>query len=171
VFKLRAFSIAILFLVLISLGLMPAHGVAASGEIAVDGSYNGKTITVHTGDTIKITLGSNPSTGASWSLASNSDPNVLQYIGHQFYPSDSQMMGAPGTEVWTFYAFKDGTSSITLEYRRFTSVGSTYILTINVLPPVPASSTLSTVLLIGGLALVIVIFVAWQSRPVHAFKK
>jgi inhibitor of cysteine peptidase len=51
----------------------------------------------------KLRLESNPSTGYSWFLR-KCDVNLVNVVRHKFYPSQSQVAGAPGYEEWVFKA-------------------------------------------------------------------
>jgi inhibitor of cysteine peptidase len=75
---------------------------------------------VNVGNTIKITLPSNPSTGFRWELADVSDNTVLKWDGESQYilPENNGAVGASGQEIWTFQAMKRGTSTISLAYSR-----------------------------------------------------
>jgi len=97
---------------------------------------------VHAGDSFRIVLCSNPSTGFQWSeLTQISDPTILQQTEHRFAPpkdkgdrppagegeddtprpkdkGDRPPPGTPGKEVWTFKALKSGASTISMEYSR-----------------------------------------------------
>ncbi len=87
----------------------------------MDASYSGKEVTVAVGDSLIVTLESNPSTGFSWALADNSDERVLQQVDHEFVPPETTgtpVPGQGGEEVWTFRALKEGTSTISMEYIR-----------------------------------------------------
>lgn len=51
-----------------------------------------------------ITLNSNPTTGYSWYI-SNYDANLLTIVNHVYNgPTNTKLMGASGTETWTFAA-------------------------------------------------------------------
>ena len=77
-------------------------------------------VSVKTGDTFTVTLCSNPSTGFLWGeTAQISDPAVLQQLSHEFIsPEETEAMGVPGKDVWTFKALKKGSGTISLEYSR-----------------------------------------------------
>ncbi|MCJ7516328.1 MAG: protease inhibitor I42 family protein [Dehalococcoidia bacterium] len=79
-----------------------------------------KQVAVATGNTFTVTLCSNATTGFKWSEAAQiSDQTVVQQTGHEFIaPQGTGMVGAPGSEVWTFKALKKGTSTINMEYSR-----------------------------------------------------
>ncbi len=75
-------------------------------------------VEVAAGDSLIVTLCSNPTTGFQWSeTAQISDQTVLQQLDHKFVsPEETGVVGAPGQEVWTFEALKKGTSSVSMEY-------------------------------------------------------
>ncbi|OGO03751.1 MAG: hypothetical protein A2Y60_00480 [Chloroflexi bacterium RBG_13_54_9] len=77
-------------------------------EIAVDGS-------------LTVTLCSNPTTGFQWSEPRIIDKTILIQTEHRFLPPEAEedsspALGIAGTEVWTFKALKEGTSSVFMEY-------------------------------------------------------
>lgn len=56
----------------------------------------------------KIQLKSNASTGYSWFLRGY-DRNLIQPVKHEFLaPTDKNLIGAPGNEVWTFNVMPAG---------------------------------------------------------------
>jgi inhibitor of cysteine peptidase len=73
--------------------------------------------TLAVGDTLKISLGSNHTTPYRWTdVAKIDDPAILSQASHQYLRPDTDRMGAPGTEVWTFKALKAGTTTIFMGY-------------------------------------------------------
>ena len=85
---------------------MTQNHISQEAEVAVDGS-------------LTVTLCSNPSsTGFQWvESAEISDQTVLQQTSHSFVPpEEAGIVGAAGTQVWTFQALKKGTSTISMEY-------------------------------------------------------
>ena len=94
-----------------------------SAEVSIDDFMSQKHISkqleVPTGGVLTVTLGSNPTTGFSWSEnAQISDQTVLQQTGHEFIPPEEAIPGAGGQEVWTFKALKAGTTTVSMEYSR-----------------------------------------------------
>lgn len=79
---------------------------------------SGRQITLSPGDTLIVTLDSNPTTGFSWSIAGITDEAVVGEVSNEYQGSDSGLMGAGGQEVWTFEATDKGTSTIEMEYSR-----------------------------------------------------
>jgi len=76
------------------------------------------------GDSLMVTLCSNPSTGFQWTDSANiTDPTVLEQTDHEMVSpgakgKKSPTPGAAGTEVWTFKTLKTGQATIYLEYSR-----------------------------------------------------
>jgi inhibitor of cysteine peptidase len=78
-----------------------------------------KEITVSPGDSFVVTLGSNQTTGFSWSkTAQVSDAAVVEQTDHEYVAPASDKLGAAGDENWTFKALKKGTATLYMEYSR-----------------------------------------------------
>lgn len=77
-------------------------------------------IEVRVGQEFNITLESNPSTGYGWQLAKQLNETILVLIGSEYKSSESGelIVGAGGTEIWTFRAVNSGTAEISLKYVR-----------------------------------------------------
>jgi inhibitor of cysteine peptidase len=89
-------------------------------EVQLTDADNGSSVQLANGGTLIVALPSNPTTGFSWSVAESSGPH-LELQGEPAYVpagSTSPVVGAGGTEVFTFRAVDDGISMLTLEYRR-----------------------------------------------------
>ena len=66
-------------------------------------------VSLDAGDTLRVVLGSNASTGYQWTAqAQVSDSGVLSQTSHQSVAPTDAKPGAAGTEVWTFDALKPG---------------------------------------------------------------
>lgn len=69
------------------------------------------------GDTLRVVLASNASTGYQWTAdAQISDRGVLTQTSHQTVAPTDAKPGAAGTEVWTFDAIKPGSATVTTSY-------------------------------------------------------
>jgi len=122
----KAFWGVLAFIILASLSA--GVGIACSGsnaslsgagnDVNVDSTYSGKQVELSVGQSLIVTLVSNPSTGYSWSLADNSNESVLSNTGDEYIAPQTTLMGTPGSEKWTFKALKKGTSIISMEYIR-----------------------------------------------------
>lgn len=86
---------------------------AREGEnINVDLSWSGKQVEMSVGDSLSVTLPSDPRIGYSWS-SWVSDESILQQSEHEYIGQ----VGAGGKEIWTFKALTEGTCTIEMEYR------------------------------------------------------
>ena len=79
-----------------------------------------KEVEVAVGDSLIVTLCSNPTTGFQWPKSAQiSDQTVLEQVDHEFIPPEAKdVEGAAGKEIWTFKALKKGTSTISIDYSR-----------------------------------------------------
>ena len=76
-------------------------------------------VEVPAGDSLTVTLCSNPTTGFKWQESAEiSDQTVLQQTDHKFEPLEGGASGADGQEIWTFKALKKGTSITSMKYSR-----------------------------------------------------
>jgi inhibitor of cysteine peptidase len=92
--------------------------VPAAGDVTVTASGSAA---LKVGQTLVITLASNPSTGYSWTVSGAPDSGVLTQDGDITYtPSnpDVVMPGSGGSETVRFTATAAGTTTIVLDYRR-----------------------------------------------------
>jgi predicted secreted protein len=89
---------------------------AAAG--ALTEADNGDTVSLAVGETIQVTLESNPTTGYEW-LYQSGDPDVIKQVGDAVYNEpDSGLMGAGGSETFTFEATGAGETVLELWYMR-----------------------------------------------------
>jgi inhibitor of cysteine peptidase len=76
-------------------------------------------VQVQLGDSLLVTLCSNPTTGFQWSESARiSDESILEQMDHSFTPPEEGTPGAAGKEEWSLKALKKGTSTVLLEYSR-----------------------------------------------------
>lgn len=90
-------------------------------EVSYDDLLNQKNVSrqvsLVAGDTLRLVLASNASTGYQWSTeALISDRDVLTQTGHHTVAPTDAKPGSPGTEVWTFEAIKPGSVTLTTTY-------------------------------------------------------
>lgn len=88
------------------------------------------------GDIITVKLCSNPTTGFQWKYETTGEA-VLKEIDHKFVPPEGQgVVGAAGTEIWTFQAAAKGTTQLRMVYGRPGAGGGqeerTYTVTVTV---------------------------------------
>lgn len=91
-------------------------------ELTYDELMNQKQITkeveVNLPGSLIITLSSNPSTGYQWEAAKIGNSAIIAEDSHQFVEPQSDLVGAPGKDVWTFKTLEKGTSTINFQYSR-----------------------------------------------------
>ena len=78
---------------------------------------NGSTVTLEVGQTLILTLESNPTTGYSWELA-EFDEAVLKLVSYDYVPDEHPpgMVGVGGKDIWYFQAQSQGSTTLHLEY-------------------------------------------------------
>ena len=74
---------------------------------------SGRTLDVMTQQTIRISLGENPTTGYRWQVLENGSP-VLKLSGDTFQRGASTGVGAGGTRVFEFQSETAGTGNLHL---------------------------------------------------------
>ncbi len=78
-----------------------------------------RSITMNVGDTLKISLASNPSTGFQWAeKLLISEPKVMTQTSHETVASTAGRPGAASTEVWTLQAKAPGNTTVSSTYGR-----------------------------------------------------
>jgi inhibitor of cysteine peptidase len=90
----------------------------ATGDVTVTASGP---VSVKVGQTLVVTLASNPSTGYSWAISTAPDSAVLTQDGDITYTAtnpDVVMPGSGGSETVRFTATAAGTTTVVLDYRR-----------------------------------------------------
>ena len=104
----------VIILGLVIVGLTISQGFAAKTKRSVDPHR----IKVRPGQTFKIDLQSNPTTGYMWQIRNPIDKTRLVIVNKTFAPKSKKLVGSPGHEVWQFKALKKGTIYIEFAYKR-----------------------------------------------------
>ena len=73
---------------------------------------------VRVGKNFVITLGSNPTTGYQWQLASPLEEAILKLVSSKYVPDKPQRIGSGGKEAWTFKAIGKGKVTLVFHYVR-----------------------------------------------------
>lgn len=116
----KIFGLILLLAMLISAcapAAKPTKDPVIPMQYSVTETDQGKTFTLHTGDSLVIVLDSNPSTGYSWVVKSVDNP-VLSLDGEPAFKSDSSRLGASGKTTLTFTTVRSGSQALTLLYQR-----------------------------------------------------
>lgn len=78
-----------------------------------------RSVSMNVGDTLKISLASNPSTGYQWAeKLLISEPKVITQKSHESVAPTANRPGAAGTEVWTLEAKTSGNTTVSSTYGR-----------------------------------------------------
>ena len=102
--------------------LMPACSSTDTSSNNIFYAWNQKA-EIGIGDTLIVTLESNPTTGFEWELREFSEEGILELMGSEYQPGeeakqDTPVPGAGGLEVWTFKGLKKGETVIFLDYNQ-----------------------------------------------------
>ena len=88
-----------------------------SSEFAVNKNIS-KEVVIDKGSTLVIDLPSNATTGYSWGDAAIGNKDILKQTDTKYVAPEGQVIGAGGTQTWTFTATEKGTTKITMHYGR-----------------------------------------------------
>jgi inhibitor of cysteine peptidase len=106
-------------------------------KITLTKADSGKTITVHVGDKIAITLPENPSTGYTWAI-DQTNSNILKSLSSTYTqnPAHKPSAGVPGNRTFLFQVQQPGTVHLRLKQWRSRegnkSITDRFDVTINV---------------------------------------
>ena len=75
-----------------------------------------RTVTATVGETIRITLCSNPSTGFAWEPPALSGSAAVALVDHAVVAPDGALVGSAGSATFTFRVKAPGTTEIPLAY-------------------------------------------------------
>lgn len=109
-------------------------GAEAGSSVNLTAADSARTIRLEPQDELTITLESNVSTGFRWVLATEPDARILSLAGSGYLAPETDLVGAPGQEIWTFRARSEGETSLVLSYERSTgeTAGDPFELTVRV---------------------------------------
>ncbi len=79
-----------------------------------------ETFIISMGDTLKIKLKSNPSTGFTWSINNKIKPKVIKQLSREYVKNEktADMIGAGGFDIWKFLPVKTGEVFLHFIYSR-----------------------------------------------------
>lgn len=87
------------------------------GMISIDDKYNGRTIQLSKGQSIRIGLPNNGTTAYVWSYLQMPDQKVLK-CGKEYCIVSSDVPGAGGTNYWEYQSVDSGSTTIKLQFTR-----------------------------------------------------
>ncbi len=109
-------GILILSTVLLTMSCVTSHDQSADITCEEFGAYKhmGAEFTVEVGDKVRVNLCSSPTTGFKWEYTLTG--NSVTEEDHDFEEPVGDIVGAAGTEMWTYEAVSTGTSEVSMEY-------------------------------------------------------
>jgi inhibitor of cysteine peptidase len=119
---IRLIALLALTLTLAGCGSIKKPPGTTTIDVSYDDLLNKKQIrldvSLGVGDTLRVNLASNPSTGYQWGAqAQISDPAVIAQRDHyDSGPAGVHLPGAPGTATWTFQALATGITTVSTSY-------------------------------------------------------
>ena len=92
-------------------------------EVSYDDALNQvnitRTVTMNVGDTLQVSLASNPSTGFGWAPDMQiTNAAVMAQAGHEVLGPVAGRLGAASREVWALQAIGPGTTTVSTTYGR-----------------------------------------------------
>ena len=113
----RVRALALLALVLTLSTLLAACTQTTPEPLELSEKDSGSTQTLAMGQQLVVTLESNQTPGFRWTVDGQVPPQLKQ-AGEPVYESESTLVGAGGSEVWTFEAVSVGEGDLKLKYWR-----------------------------------------------------
>lgn len=89
-----------------------------SADLVLDDADNGKTVLVDSGDRFEVRLEANATTGFEWVVDSESASEVVTIVSSTYEEPPTDLVGAPGTQIFVFEATTAGAGILRLEYIR-----------------------------------------------------
>lgn len=105
-------------ILMLTIASLTLTGCGLGKEIALGAKDNGTQLELEQGQTLAITLDSNPTTGYSWARDPNQVDDILVQVGEAEYKSKSNLIGGGGIETLRFRADAPGKTTLALIYRR-----------------------------------------------------
>ncbi|MGB5758147.1 MAG: protease inhibitor I42 family protein [Acidimicrobiales bacterium] len=107
------------FPLLMAIGLLAACGGGSTPLVLTDGD-SGDEVAVQSGERFEVRLESNPSTGFEWVVDEVSASDVIEVVSVAVEAAETELVGAPATQVFVLEAVGTGAGVLRFEYiRRF----------------------------------------------------
>ncbi len=111
-----------------------AFALACDAGAPARGTPVEKSIVAKVGESFRVSLCSNPSTGFSWGDPTISPATVLSALDRNTVAASGDLIGAAGSEAFTFKVLAPGTATVTFAYGQGWAGGaqaaSTVVLTV-----------------------------------------
>ncbi len=106
----------LVMIIVASLALGSCRGDSA-GMVLGDAD-SGKTVLIDSGDRFEVRLESNATTGFEWVVDPESASGVVTVVSSTYDEAPTDLVGAPGTQIFVFEATTSGAGILRLEYIR-----------------------------------------------------
>ena len=97
--------------------LLGGCGLISHKTIKVDANYDGRVLTMRSGDKLQIALIGNPTTGYMWEVAPGST-SIMRLEGECSFSSATKALGSGGNLIFLFEAKDQGKGTVKLIYHR-----------------------------------------------------
>ncbi|MEI7690732.1 MAG: protease inhibitor I42 family protein [bacterium] len=114
----KIWILIVILIVVLGVGGWLIYDKQFRGNSKVEVSESQVNIVVKKGQQFTITLTSNPSTGYTWSVSDDYDKNIVQAVSNEYIAPNTQKVGAPGKELWTFKGKGIGNTKLNFTYAR-----------------------------------------------------
>ena len=129
---MRRWSHRLWLLALVPLALLLAVSCGPRGKgLQLKEENSGQKVTLDVGQTLTLTLKSNPTTGYQWQIAQLEEA-VLKLSSYEYRADMPITIGSGGVDVWSFEAQAPGQTTLRLEYVRPWEEGKEPIQTFSV---------------------------------------
>jgi len=114
--------------------LLVGAAPAAARQVRLTEADSGTTVRVRAGDTIRIALPANETTGYRWTLTRRPRPTVVRVTSAAYRPDGGGRIGAGGTQVYRLRAAGRGRTRLRAQYAQVASntVGDRFTIRIRV---------------------------------------
>jgi inhibitor of cysteine peptidase len=115
---LWATTAVLALLLIVGLVLLSSQQTGRQAQtVAAGEAQSGSQVDLQVGDTLEITLESNPSTGYRWSQLTL-DTSILRPLGEAEFRPAGSLLGASGTETFRFATARAGHATLSFVYSR-----------------------------------------------------
>ncbi|MDH4209019.1 MAG: protease inhibitor I42 family protein, partial [Anaerolineae bacterium] len=113
-----ALALGILLFVFSTVSAAPPPQQPPDEEVVVTAADDGGEVHLAKGQVLVVRLQANPSTGYGWQLAEPEEAEILRQIEQGEFQPESDLLGAPATQILRFEGLREGETTLRLEYRR-----------------------------------------------------
>jgi len=113
-------SVPIIIMLAVLLLCFTACSTGKAGNMVFKEEQNGESVNLKPGDSLKIKLESNQTTGYSWQLSDKTDDKIISLVSSIYETSseDKNIVGAGGYETFILKAVSSGQTDLIFNYER-----------------------------------------------------